>query len=268
MKSARLQDGQGMVVEHLVMRERKLQQRIGGKKLYRMLKPELTDRNIFIGRDKFLGFLRRNHLNVPKSKNHTKTTMSYHRFFKYPNLIKDLKLIRPEQLWVSDITYIKTRKETLYLSLITDAFSKQIMGYHLADHLRTDGPLRALKMALRNRQYPGRRLIHHSDRGFQYCDPKYTDVLNQHDVKISMTTKYDPRENAIAERVNGIIKNELLVLDVLPSTLYAHKAIKQAIKIYNTRRPHLTLHDRTPQQAHRFPFFKLKVWKKHLIKAN
>lgn len=268
MKSVRVLDYQATVVEHLVLRERKLQQRIGGKKLYRMLKPELTDKNIFIGRDKFLEFLRKNRQNVPKSKNYTKTTMSFHRFFKYPNLIKDLKLTRPEQLWVSDITYIKTRKEMLYLSLITDAFSKQIMGYHLADHLRTDGPLHALKMALRKRQYPGRKLIHHSDRGFQYCDPKYTHVLDQHHIKISMTTKYDPRENAIAERVNGIIKNELLVLDVLPSSLYAHKAIKQAIIVYNTRRPHLTLHERTPQQAHRFPNFKLKVWKKHLIKAN
>lgn len=129
---------QDTLVERLVVRERKTQQRIGGKKLYRMLKPEMDELEVSMGRDKFFQFLRKNRLLVPKSRSFTITTNSFHRFFKHPNRIQNIKLTRPEQVWVSDITYIKTQKENLYLSLITDAFSKRIMGYHLADHLRTD----------------------------------------------------------------------------------------------------------------------------------
>lgn len=250
------------------MRERSLQQRIGEKKLYRMLKHELDALQISMGRDKFFGLLRKRRLLVPKSKKFTVTTMSYHRFFKHPNRIKDVPLTRPEQVWVSDITYIKTKEENLFLSLVTDAFSKRIMGYHLAGNLRTDGPLKALNMAIRNRQYPKKELIHHSDRGFQYCNPEYTNVLEKHNIKISMTTKYDPYENAIAERVNGTIKNELIVLDELPSSTIAFAAVEQSIKTYNTRRPHLTLDYRTPAEAHANPNFKLKSWKKYLDKAN
>lgn len=227
-----------------------------------MLKDEMTDSNISMGRDRFLQFLRENRLLVPKSRKFTVTTMSYHRFFKHPNRIKDLPLTRPEQVWVSDITYIKTKEENLFLSLITDAFSKRIMGYHLANHLRIDGPLKALNMALRNRMYPDQQLIHHSDRGFQYCHPDYTGLLEKHHIKISMTTKYDPYENSVAERVNETIKNELIVMEVLPSTVVAHKAVDQSIKVYNTRRPHLSLHYRTPMQAHEHPDFILKKWKK------
>lgn len=251
-----------------MVRERSLQQRLGGKKLYRILKPEFNELNIDMGRDKFFQFLRKNRLLVPKSKKFTVTTMSYHRFFKHPNRIQHIELSRPEQVWVSDITYIKTKEENLFLSLVTDAFSKRIMGYHLANNLRTDGPLNALNMALRNRIYPSRQLIHHSDRGFQYCNPDYTRVLEQNKIQISMTTKYDPYENAIAERVNGTIKNELIVLEVLPSSYLATKAVDQSIKTYNTRRPHLSLDYRTPMEAHQHPNFKLKNWKKYLDKAN
>jgi transposase InsO family protein len=250
------------------VRERSLQQRIGGRKLYHILKDELTRLCIPMGRDKFFQFLRKRRLLVPKSRKFTLTTMSNHRFFKHPNRIHDLKLTKPEQVWVSDITYIKTREENLFLSLVTDAFSKRIMGYHLADNLKTDGPLKALSMALRNRQYPNRKLIHHSDRGLQYCNPLYTDLLEQHNIQVSMTTKYDPYENAIAERVNGIIKNELIVLDVLPDKQIAHRAVDQSIKTYNTRRPHLSIGYRTPLQAHAKPNFQLKCWKKYLDKAN
>ena len=249
-------------MEKLVVRERTVQQRVGGKKLYRMLKPEMDGLNIAMGRDKFLRFLREHRLLVPKSKKFTTTTMSYHRFFKHPNRIKDLTITRPEQVWVSDITYIKTKEENLFLSLITDAFSKRIMGYHLANHLRVDGPLKALNMALRNRMYPHQELIHHSDRGFQYCHPDYTALLDHHHIKISMTTKYDPYENAVAERVNQTIKNELIVMEVLPSAAIADKAVAQSIKTYNTRRLHLSLDYRTLLHAHEHPDFKLKTWKK------
>lgn len=264
MQTLKKEDKQDVLVEKLVVRERKVQQRIGGKKLYRMLKPELKQLEVSMGRDKFFQFLRKNRLLVPKARNFTITTMSFHRFFKYPNRIQNMKLTRPEQVWVSDITYIKADKENLYLSLITDAFSKRIMGYHLADNLRTDGPLKALNMALRNRMYPKQKIIHHSDRGFQYCNPDYTQVLLKNNIQISMTTKYDPYENAVAERVNGTIKNELIVLETLPSKVFAHKSVKQSIDTYNNRRPHLSLHYRTPMQAHGNPNFKLKTWKKHL----
>jgi putative transposase len=268
MNKLKDQDKQDVVVEKLVVRERKLQQRIGGKKLYRLLKPEMEQLELSMGRDKFFRFLRKNRLLVPKSKNFTITTNSFHHFFKHPNRIQNMELTKPEQVWVSDITYIKTQKENLYLSLITDAFSKRIMGYHLADHLRTDGPLQALHMALRNRMYPNRKLIHHSDRGFQYCNPKYTDVLDKNKIKISMTTKYHPYENAVAERVNGTIKNEMIVLEILPPDLFAHKSVKQSIETYNTRRPHLSLHYRTPIEAHSNPNFKLKKWKKNFRKKT
>ena len=233
-----------------------------------MLKPEMNTLGVSVGRDKFFQFLRKSRLLVPKSRKFTLTTMSNHRFFKHPNLIKDLTLSRPEQVWVSDITYIKTHQENLFLSLVTDAFSKRIMGYHLADNLKTDGPLKALQMALGNRLYPNRKLIHHSDRGLQYCNPVYTDLLQHHKIKVSMTTKYDPYENAIAERVNGIIKNEMIVLDILPDKEIAHRAVPQSIKTYNSRRPHLTIGYRTPMQAHEHPDFRLKRWKKYLDKAN
>jgi putative transposase len=236
--------------------------------LYRMLKPEMNDLEVSMGRDKFFAFLRRNRLLVPKSRNFTITTNSFHHFYKHPNRIHDMDITKPEQVWVSDITYIKTNKENLYLSLITDAFSKRIMGYHLADHLRTDGPLQALRMALRNRMYPTRKLIHHSDRGFQYCNPKYTEVLEANRIKISMTTKYDPYENAVAERVNGTIKNELIVLESLPAGVFAHKSVRQSIETYNTRRPHLSLHYRTPIEAHTNPNFKLKKWTKYFRKKT
>jgi transposase InsO family protein len=256
-------------VADLVLRERKEQQRIGGKKLYGMLKEELDERKVYIGRDKFFEFLRKNRLLVPKSRNFTITTMSLHRFFKYPNLIKDLHVTKPEQVWVSDITYIKIRDKYLYLSLVTDAFSKRIMGYNLADNLRVDATLKALQMAVKNRIYPNRKLIHHSDRGFQYCNPDYTSFLEQNKINISMTTKYDPYENAIAERVNGTIKNELLVFDRLPDEDIARKAVDQSIATYNFKRPHLTLHYRTPIEAHSKPCFKLKSWKKLMrIKTN
>lgn len=268
LKKAKQQDSQASVVEQLVVRERSLQQRIGGRKLYHLLKDELKKLSIPMGRDKFFVFLRKKRLLVPKSRKFTLTTMSNHRFFKHPNRIKDLVLNKPEQVWVSDITYIKTKEENLFLSLVTDAFSKQIMGYHLSDNLKTEGPLKALTMALRNRRYPNRKLIHHSDRGLQYCNPIYTDLLEKNKIQVSMTTRYDPYENAIAERVNGIIKNELIVMEVLPDREIAHQAVNQSIKTYNTRRPHLSIGYRTPRQAHEHPNFKLKCWKKYLDKAN
>lgn len=174
-------------------------------------------------------------------------------FHKYPNKAKDLLVTKPEQLWVSDITYIKSKNGNLYLSLITDAYSRKIMGYHLADHLKATGPIEALRMALKNRAYPTQKLMHHSDKGIQYCCDKYVEILNDNEIEISMTSKYDPYENAKAERVNGTIKNEFELGFVLPDIDYARREINKTVRIYNTLRPHLSCSMKTPEQTHLNP---------------
>lgn len=210
----------------------------------------LNNRGIFIGRDRLFKLLKDSQLLVSKRKLYFFTTNSKHRFYKYPNIAKDLILTKPEQLWVSDITYIKSKEGNLYLSLITDAFSRKIMGYHLADHLKATGPIEALKMALKNRIYPGRKLMHHSDKGIQYCSENYIRVLTENNIDISMTSKYDPYENAKAERVNGTIKNEFELDKTLPNLKYANREINKTVKIYNTLRPHLSCQMNTPEQVH------------------
>ena len=151
---------------------KKVSSKTGGIKLYKELKQDFIKADIKIGRDKFYRFLRHHNLLIPKRKNYITTTNSNHMYKKYKNLIKDQVPTRPEQLWVSDITYIKTENGHNYLALITDAFSKQIMGYKLHNHMKTSLCSDALDMAIKNRKYPNKKLIHHSDRGFQYCNPK------------------------------------------------------------------------------------------------
>lgn len=227
--------------------------RSGTRKLQEIMDYSLKSRGIHIGRDRLFKILREAQLLVPRRKRHFFTTNSKHMFYKYPNKAKDLIVDQPEQLWVSDITYIRTKRGNLYLSLITDAFSRKIMGYHLADHLKATGPIEALKMALKNRVYPKRRLMHHSDKGIQYCCDAYVNILTDHQIDISMTSKYDPYENAIAERINGTIKNEFELDLPFPDYGYAKKEIHKTVQIYNTLRPHLNCHMKTPQQTHLNP---------------
>ena len=155
--------------------------------------------------------MRMNNLLVPKLKRFHITTDSKHRFFKYKNLVKDKVPTRPEQLWVSDITYIKTQNGHSYLALVTDAYSKKIMGYKIDDHMKTSLCIDALQMALKQRNYPGQKLIHHSDRGLQYCNPTYTNFAEKNGINISMTQQYDPYENAVAERINRILKTGIWI---------------------------------------------------------
>lgn len=229
---------------------RQLLPRSGTRKLLDIMIYSLNNRGIFIGRDRLFHILREAQLLVPRRKRHFITTNSKHRFYKYPNIAKDLILSKPEQLWVSDITYIKTNESNLYLSLITDAFSRKIMGFHLADHLKATGPIEALKMALKNRIYPNRKLMHHSDKGIQYCCDAYIKILNDNEISISMTSKYDPYENAIAERINGTIKNEFELDRTMPNINYAKREINKTVQIYNTLRPHLSCAMNTPEQTH------------------
>jgi transposase InsO family protein len=240
--------------------------RIGTRKLYFLIHEELNALNIKIGRDVLFNFLRAENLLIKPKRSYVKTTNSRHWMKKYPNLTKDMELNRPEQLWVSDITYIKTETGHEYLSLITDAYSKKIMGYELLDNLSSAGPLRALENALKNRKY-NNELIHHSDRGLQYCSSDYIEMLKRNNIKISMTENGDPYENAVAERVNGILKYEFLIIDGFKDHLQALRVIDESIGIYNEKRPHMSCHMLTPNRAHLQQDVKLKKWKKKTSKV-
>ena len=238
-------------------------QRIGGIKLYSELKQQMGPLEIKIGRDKFFDFLRANQLLVPKLRNFHITTNSKHQFHKYKNLVKNSIPTRPEQLWVSDITYIKTENGHNYLALVTDAYSKQIMGYKLANHMKTSLCTDALKMAIKNRIYPDKKLIHHSDRGFQYCNSAYTKLAESKGMSMSMTEKYDPYENAVAERINRTLKYEYGLKQTIKNTLLAKKMTDQAVNIYNNLRPHLSLDLRKPSEVHLNPNLEYKSYRRN-----
>jgi putative transposase len=222
---------------------------IGTRKLHHMLTPKLETHGIKLGRDALFNILVNNKLLIRQRRRKALTTDSKHWMKKYNNLIQGLKIISPEQVWVSDITYIRLNHDWAYLSLVTDAFSKKIMGFSLRMDLTTKGCIDALKMAINNRIYAN-TLIHHSDRGSQYCSRVYVKILLENNISISMTQNGDPYENAIAERVNGIIKNEFN----LSSTQYGFdntlEKVKKAIEKYNEKRPHLSCNYLTPNEAH------------------
>ena len=234
--------------------------RIGTRKLHHLIKPSLDKIGIRCGRDRLNAILKFEGMLVKKKRNYMITTNSYHRFRKHPNLIKDIEINRAEQVWASDITYIRTRQGFLYLSLIIDVYSKQVVGYQLSDNLKTINCITALKMAIKNRKYPERSLIHHSDRGFQYCSPDYTETLESNHIDISMTTKHDPYENAVAERINGTLKNEFDLEDRLPDQKHAEREVNKTIWVYNNLRPHDSCNKLTPVQAHAKENYKLKKW--------
>lgn len=222
--------------------------RIGGRKLYKMLEKDLEQAGK-IGRDKFFDILRNNGLLVERIRSGTRTTNSYHRFHRYGNLLYNSQVTAPNACWVSDITYIRTLSGFAYLFLITDYYSRKIVGWDLSGSLSIEGGLNALGMAFKQRTGSG-ELIHHSDRGIQYCCKDYVDLLLKHDVQISMTEQNHCYENAKAERVNGILKEEFLLNSTFNSFSVARSAVGQAIKTYNELRPHWSLNLQTPQQVH------------------
>ncbi|MBN4048350.1 IS3 family transposase [Flavobacteriaceae bacterium AH-315-O20] len=242
---------------------KKVGMRTGGIKLYAELKQDFIKQDIKIGRDKFYDFLRLHNLLVPKLKNYVTTTNSKHQFRKYKNLIKDQVPTRPEQLWVSDITYIKTDKGHNYLAIVTDAYSKQIMGYKLDNHMKTSLCTEALAMAIKNRKYTDKKLIHHSDRGFQYCNPKYTEFAEKNGIMMSMTEQYDPYENAIAERINRTLKYEYGLRNCIKNTDIAQEITKQAVYIYNNLRTHFSLDLRKPAEVHLNPNIEYKSYRRN-----
>jgi transposase InsO family protein len=252
------QDKAKQVVD-MVLEIRTAMPRIGSKKLYFILHKEL---NILkIGRDKFIDILRANHLLIVPKRTYHITTNSHHRFRKYKNQILDLQIDRPEQVWVSDITYIGKRDKPCYLSLITDAYSKKIVGYNVSDNLNTESSLVALKSAIKQRKNKQIPLIHHSDRGLQYCANDYQKTLKRNHIKPSMTQNSDPYENAVAERVNGILKQEFKI-DTFNKDLNIMKQIvKESIEIYNEKRPHYSNYMLTPNQMHNQNKIKMRTYK-------
>lgn len=222
--------------------------RLGTRKLYFLLKDELTQAEIKVGRDRLFDYLREENLLITPKKNYTKTTNSKHWLRKHPNLLKDKKVSRAEEVFVSDITYLKNAEETFYLALVTDAYSRKIMGYHLSEDLSADQTVQALKMAVRQR-YTRKPLIHHSDRGLQYASAVYQTELANSNIKPSMTDGYDCYQNALAERVNGILKGEFLLCHC-QSKEELELLVKESIETYNQQRPHLSLNMKTPESIH------------------
>jgi len=233
--------------------------KIGTRKLYYLLEKELKE--LKVGRDKLFKILKVNQLLIRSKKRYHITTNSHHRFRKHKNQIKEMNFKRPEQVWVSDITYIGNRKNPSYLALITDAYSKKIMGYNVSNSLNVKGSLLALEMALKNRNYRNEPVIHHSDRGLQYCSNEYQNVLEKNNIQPSMTEQYDPYENAIAERVNGVLKQEFDIDKYDTNLDIKNKLVKNAIEIYNNYRPHLSNYMLTPNQMHKQNTIKRKQYK-------
>lgn len=244
---------------------------MGTRKLHLILTDFLLEHQIKMGRDALFDLLANHYLLVRKRRRRIQTTQSGHWYKRYPNLISDLRISWINQLWVSDITYVKTRQGFLYLSLITDACSHKIVGYDLADDLESVNALKALRMAICNAleqgvSLPG--LIHHSDQGFQYCSSGYVDLLRQNSISISMSDRGQPLQNAIAERVNGIIKNEYLIPYGVKDKLQVLAMLPAIIEIYNNQRPHMSCDMLTPNQAHQLGVSLKRCWKNYYKKKE
>jgi putative transposase len=246
-------------VVKMVMEVRQQMPRIGTRKLHYLLKDQLNE--IGIGRDKLFTILKANHMLMKPKRSYRKTTDSNHWYRKHKNLIEDITPVMPEQIWASDITYLGNRSNHRYLALVTDTYSKKIVGYDLSASLGADGAIRALKMGLRQRSYKEKKLIHHSDRGFQYCCENYQKVLARKKVRCSMTETYDPYANAVAERVNGILKQEFLLEDYNVKLPIMKELVRNSIEIYNKKRPHYSCAMKTPEQMHKQDQIRIKSYK-------
>jgi putative transposase len=233
----------------LVMEQRRMQPRLGGRKLRRLIEPGLADAAVAIGRDRFFGVLRANQMLVPKLPKSCRTTNSRHSLKPYPNLIKDFEPTAPNQVWVSDITYLRTDASFVYLALEMDLYSRKIVGYDCSDSLEAIGCINALNMGVSDLP-ASRRPIHHSDRGCQYCCHEYVNLLNDNGFCISMTEVNHCAENSNAERLNGILKQEYGLGAHFKNKKQAQLAVEQAIWLYNYRRPHMSLNMGIPAEVH------------------
>lgn len=254
-----------------VLKIRKNHRHMGGRKLFELLQPFLLEHQIKMGRDRLFDVLSANYLLVRRRKKQTITTNSYHRFKRYPNLIRDFIPNAPNELWVSDITYWRIKDYFNYISFITDAYSRKIVGYHLGDSLQTAETIQALEMAISNlseEEKKSLQLIHHSDRGTQYCSNEYVKLLQSNNIGISMTENGDPLENAIAERVNGIIKEEYLNDYQVDNVREAKELLDTVIHLYNNERPHMSIGNLTPNQVHQNNIKTEKLWKNYYVKSS
>lgn len=264
------------IEESLVLKEvnaiRTLHPKLGVRKLYTKIEAFLTAHQIKMGRDAMFDLLSKNNLLVRRRKRKIATTMSRHWFRKYPNLVINIVPIRPNQIWVSDMTYWKINGDRhLYISLVTDAYSKMIVGYHVADNLEAVGCLQALQMAVKSlKQTFGNRLplCHHSDRGIQYCSNQYVKLLQDNNIDISMTESGDPRDNAIAERVNGILKNEYLSAYEVSCVSEARTLLHDVVELYNNDRPHMSISNMSPAFVHHNQIRTTRLWKNYYFKRT
>ena len=238
------------IVSDWVIQWRMLMPRLGGKKLYHLIKPKLIAHDIKMGRDNFFNYLRSHGLLVKPVKRYTKTTFSHHRFRKHPNRFLDLKLERPNQAYVGDITYVESEEGVHYLSLVTDAYSRKIVGHHLSKDMKAESVVKAIRGAKQYRFTENESLIHHSDRGSQYCSDTYQKELKKQKISPSTTDGYDCYQNALAERVNGILKQEFILFKC-KTFAELKKLIDESVMIYNHYRPHLSLDMKTPNQMHK-----------------
>jgi len=250
--------------------------RMGARKLQEMLRPFMQEHGIKMGRDAIFDLLATYGMLVRSRRRNVRTTFSNHWLRKYPNLIIDLVPSKPNELWVSDISHWKTGDNLFFLHLITDAYSRKIVGYQVSVNLMGSETIKALQRALRELKssYKGDfQLIHHSDRGTQYCANSYVNLLKKKQIRISMTQKGDPLENAIAERVNGIIKEEYLLNYQCDNIKDAEKLLAKAVYLYNEERPHSSIGNLTPQfvhtQYHQIENDQIKrLWKNYYTKKS
>jgi len=233
----------------MVQQIRRYLPRLGTRKLHYLLQPKLEEHHIKIGRDALFDYLRQHSMLVKPKRSYTKTTDSRHWMKKHPNQMKTVKVNRPEQVFVSDITYVESDEGVHYLSLVTDMCSRKIMGYHLSHDMKAHNVVKALKQAISQRR-TNLPLIHHSDRGSQYCSDLYQETLKKNNITPSMTDGYDCYQNALAERVNGILKQEFLLYKCKTFT-DLKRLIEESVEVYNELRPHLSLGMKTPGVVHK-----------------
>jgi len=244
------------------------QRKVGGRKLYRMLGDQMAELPVPMGRDQFFEFLGDEGLLLRKRKRRTRTTMSKHGMPVYPDLLKGLRITAPSQVIASDITYWAVPEGFYYIFLITDLCSHKIIGYYLAQSLDGAHALKALRMAVRSSKRPLKGVIHHSDRGSQYCYSKYVSCLRTNGMLVSMTETSDPRDNAVAERVNGILKNELLEHLSPVNFTQAKEMLEEAIWVYNNERLHMSIDYQVPAAAHELDHDLPKHWRNYYSIVN
>jgi transposase InsO family protein len=228
-----------------------------------MLQPFLLAHQIKTGRDKLFDLLASYKLLVRRTKKRVTTTQSYHRFHKYPNLIRKMEITGINQLWVSDITYYQAEGRFVYLSFVTDAYSHKIIGFHVAETLESIHSIKALQMAINSTNFGQHGIIHHSDRGIQYCSDCYVKMLQDNGFLISMTENGDPLENPIAERINGIIKDEYLKRPNYTAIKQIEERLRLAVTSYNYERPHMSCSMFPPQKVHQENLPVTKTWKSY-----